>query len=318
MINIIYKSFQDLNSKVQKRITDIQDNHMVINGQTYTLDGENISDKYKPKLDIKYTDDQINNFKSNHEMAEFQKENGGFVFLFYQVNKSMSKYTNNLTKADVTRLLYLTTYTAWETNKIQYDNGRDITDKDLTKLLRLQPRQYNDYIKRLIENNIITIDSNNNKYISEYICKNGSLNKKQLHKQDIQYTRLFKDTVRSLYESSTVREFGRLSTIYMILPYINLYTNVISHNPYENNEDKIIPMSIVELASKLGYTNYTKLKNAMYKTKFEDEYSFAFITMVNDRRKTKILVNPKIMFAGTYDMLKLLLIIFKDFNSNNK
>lgn len=318
MINIIYKNFTELNSKVQKRIADIQDNHMVIDGKTYTLDGENISDKYKHRLDIKYSDSQIEIFKSNHEMSEFQKEHGGFVFLFYQVNKSMSMYTNNLTKPDVTRLLYLTTYAAWETNKIQYDNGREISDKDLSMLLRLQPRQYNEYIKRLINNNILTIDIDNNKYISEHICKSGSLNKKQLLKQNIQYTRLFKDTVRNLYENASVREFSRLSTIYMILPYINLYTNVISHNPHESNEDKIIPMSIVELADKLGYTNYTKLKNAMYKTMFEDEYSFAFISMVNDRRKMKILVNPKIMYAGTNDMLKLLLIIFREFNNNNK
>jgi len=315
MINII---FSNLNSKTQNKIITLKNNHTVIDGRIYDLEGEYIGDKYTPELRPNYSEEQIKNFNSKHEMIEFEKENGGFVFLFYQVNKSMTNYTNNLTKPDITRLLYLTTYIAYDTNKIQYDNGRNISDKSLAKMLRLQTRQYNTYIKKLIDNDILNIDIDGNKYISNHICKNGSLNKKQLRKHDIKYTRLFRNTVRKLYDSSSTREFTRLSTIYMILPYINLYTNIISHNPNEMDEDKVIPMTIMELSNKLGYKDCTKLKSAMYKTIFEDEYSFAFISLVKDRRKMKILVNPKLMFAGSPEMLKVLLLIFKDFNNANK
>ena len=315
MINI---NFSNLNSRTHNKIAKLRDNHTVINGRMYDLEGEYIGDRYSHELKVNYSDEQIEGFKSKHEMITFEKEHGGFVFLFYQVNKSMTAYTNNLTKPDITRLLQLTTYVAYDTNKIQYDNGRSISDKDLATMLRLKPRQYNTYIKKLIDNNILTIDIDGNKYISNHICKNGSLDKKQLHKHDIKYTRLFRNTVRKLYDSSTVREFSRISTIYMILPYINLYTNIISHNPNEIDEDKVIPMSMMELANKLGYSDCTKLKSAMYKTIFEDEYSFAFVSLVNDRRKMKIFVNPKLMFAGSPEMLKVLLIIFREFNKSNK
>lgn len=312
MINIRNK-FIDLNSKIQKQIARTQDNYMVIDGKTYTLDGENISEKYQHRLDVKYSDSQIKNFQSHHELTDFEKENGGFVFLFYQINKSMTEYTNNLTKPDIARLLYLTTYTSFNNNKIQYDNGRVISEKDLSKLLRLQPRQYKEYIKKLVDNNILFIDEDNNKYISEHICKNGSINKKQLFKQDIQYTRLFRDTVRRLYDSATVRELSRLSTIYMILPYINLYTNIVSYNPNERDHDKVIPMTLIDLASKLGYTDYNKLKTTMYKTVLDDQYVFGFFLFENDRRTMRVIVNPRIVYASNANNLTTICALF---NSN--
>jgi len=314
MINIFNK-FSDLPIKVQKQVANTQDNYMVVNGKVYNLDGENINDKFHHRLDVKFTEKQAKNYTSFHSLTQFEKENGGFVFLFYQVNQSMTNYTNNLTKPDITRLLYLTTYAAWDTNKIQYDNGRDISDKDLAKLLRLKTRQYNDYIKRLIDNEILIIDRENNKYISDNICKNGSLNKRQLHSQDIQYTRLFKDTVRKLYDSATIREFSRLSTIYMILPYINLYTNIVSYNPNESDYNKVKPMTMIDLSTTLGYADYNKLKNTMYKTMLDDQYVFGFFLFENDRRTMRIVVNPRVVYASNANNLDAISVLF---NSNNK
>ena len=301
-----------LHPKVQFKVANYRENHIVQNGKVYSLEGEDISHLFDPDLKVKYSEHQKEKFESLNDMHGYQKENGGFVFLFYQINKSMQQYTNNLTKSDITRLLYLTTYISFESNQIKYDNGRLISDDDMMKLLRLKKRQYNEYISKLVDNNILYIDANNNKYINDNICWSGNINTKQLKSRDINYTRLFKKTVRQLYDNATVREFPRLSIIYMILPYVNLYTNIVCHNPDEIDPSLIKPLTLSELAAKLNYAKYDKLKDAMYKTIIDNQYVFGFFNFDKDKRTNKIVINPKVLFAGNYDNLKALTALFSN------
>lgn len=291
--------FRNLNKKTKKKVIHQMNNFIVQNGEVYTYDGENISDKYNLQINPIYiSDKQIKEYKSIEKLGEHERENGGFIFLFYQTLNNINELVPNLNKPEIARLMFLTSYVSFENNQILYDNGRNISDTELCKMLKLQKRQYIQYIKKLIDNNLLYIDEQGNRFISHSICKYGEINTKQLRKENISYIRLFKSTIRKIFNDTSSRELGRLSIIYMVLPYLNLTTNIISHNPDETEVAKIKPMTLMELANVLGYGNYSKLKSALNNVKIKDSYVFGFFQFENDKRTMKIVVNPNVVFAG--------------------
>ncbi len=96
----------------------------------------------------------------------------------------------------------------------------------------------------------------------------------------------------------------------MVLPYLNLTTNIISHNPDEIVIDKIKPMTLMELSNVLGYSDYTKLKKSLYSIKIDNSYVFGFVFHENDKRTMKIVVNPRVVFAGNCEQLGAIKVLF--------
>lgn len=236
--------------------------------------------------------------------------------MFYKSLQNFNEIIPDLTKTDIARLLFLSTYISFEDNKIQYDNGTEITDKGLIELLRLNRNSYKKFIAKLIDNRILYINEIGERFLSHEFCKYGFIDVKKLKKQQIGYIRLFRGTVRELFRNTPIRELGRLATIYMILPYLNLATNIVSNNPEEVDIDKVEPMTLIELSTLLGYTDYTKFRQSLYHIKIRDDVAFGFFMTENDKRTMKLVVNPKVVFAGNAEQLKAIEALFN--NGNNK
>lgn len=300
-----------LNEKVQNKVNYLRGNYVVKENNVYTLDGEYIGDKFKHDLDIKYTDKQKEFFKSKAVLSEHEKENGGFVFLFYKTLQNINEYLPNLNKSDLARLLYLTTYVSYEDNKITYDNGRKIDDNDLMIMLKYSSKKrYKEFINKLINNNYISCQEENY-FISESICKFGKLDK-SIKTSDINYIRLFRTVVRELFENCNTRQIGRLSLIYNVLPYVSLEYNIVCHNPLEKESKLIQPMPICELGKLLGYSDEQKFRQSMYDCKINDVSVFGFLLMDNDRRSLRTIVNPRVICAGDYYTLNAIKVLFND------
>lgn len=310
------ENFLDYNEKVKKKVIDQRSNFIVKDDKIYTHDGEDISHLYNLSLNPSYiSEKQLKSYESKQLLGEHEKENGGFVFMFYRMMQNMNEIFPELTKPDISRLLFLSTYVSYEENKIQYDNGRAITDKDLIELLRLNRNSYRVFIKKLVDNKILYINDNKEKILSLSFCRYGSININFLKNNDIGYIRLFKGTVRDLFNSTPTREIGRLSIIYMILPYLNLATNIVSYNPEEEDVDKVNPMPLIELSNTLQYKDYSKFKQSLYHVKIRGEIAFAFVLKDNDKRSMQMIVNPSITFAGDAEQLKVLRLFFKNFSN---
>lgn len=306
-----YKKLEQLHSKTKSKMAMYNDNHYTIDGKTYTLDGENIDHLYQSNLKAKFKPSQIEGYQSLETLGEHEKDNGGFVFVFYQISTITQDLFPNLNKQDIARLLYLITYINYNDGRIVYDNGRVIDDKTLSKMLKLQPRQYKTYIKKLKDNNLLHIDNDNEKYITDVIAKRGSINTKLLSKNNISYIRMFRDTVRELFDNASNRDIGRLSVIYSILPYLNLSTNIVCHNPYETDKDKINSMTIAELTERLGYKDANKFRQTLYSLKIDNQNVFGFFLQDGDKRAMKIVVNPRVVCACNAEQLAAIMVLFK-------
>lgn len=304
-------SFLNYNDKIKKKIIKQSSNAIIKNDKIYTLDGEDVSHLYNFSLGVKTSEKKLENYKSKKVLEEHEKENGGFIFMFYRMLESMSVSVPKLTKSDIARLILLSTYISYEDNKIQYDNGQQIDDNQLAKLLRMEKRYCKKYIKKLEDSDIITIDEDGNRFLNKLFCKYGKIDIKSLHRHNISYVRLFKKTVRDLFNKTPIRELGRLSIIYMILPYLNLATNIVSTNPEEKDVDKVAPMTIGSLAEHLGYKDVTKFRQSLYNIKISESVAFGFFLLSDDRRSMNIVVNPDVVFAGNAEQLKVIKVLFK-------
>lgn len=307
------EKIEQLNKKVKKKVIEQQDNYMMVKGKPYTLDGESLEGIYIKPIEPKYIpESQLKAYESKMVLGEHEKENGGFIFMFYKTLQNFNELIPGLNKPDIARLLFLSTYVSFEDNKIQFDNGKEISNNDMIELLKLNKGSYSKFIKKLIDNNILLVDENKNKYLSHSFCKYGSIDVKKMKEHEIGYIRLFRGTVRNMFNKTPTRELGRLATIYMILPYINLAHNVVSYNPEEEDIEKVVPMPLVELTNMLEYTDHSKFRQSLYNIKIRGNSAFAFILTDNDKRAMKMIVNPDIVFAGNAEQLKVLKLFFRN------
>lgn len=296
------KNINNLTRKEREEVIRLSMNHTTINGKTYDNEtGEYIGNRFQSEwlTPIKKISKNINPLytKENKNAIEIHCEaNGGFVFALFKSSLDILERFPLLSKQDVARLIYIATYTHYHTGRLQKGDGTVITTDTFYTLVRLEKRRGSDYLKRLIESKVVTVSQYNEIMMSKEYFIRGTT--KDVEDKSINYTRLFKKTVRDLFKNASTREISHLSTIYTTLPYINLYHNVISYNPHENDVRMVRAMDTKVLADKLGYKSYNKMTAMLNKLTINNKKVFNYYTDIDDKRKKNVVVNPDVVYGG--------------------
>jgi hypothetical protein len=120
----------------------------------------------------------------------------------------------------------------------------------------------------------------------------------------MQRIRIYRQTVRQLYEEyGRGRDVKQLAIVFAVIPFLHYNVNILCYNPQEYYVDNIQPMTVDKLAALLGYAQTSKLKAAMNGIKLGDKPVFVFVEDVHDKRKRRIIVNPRVVFAGNHEGL---------------
>ncbi|MBU5265728.1 hypothetical protein [Virgibacillus proomii] len=303
------QAYKELNPKTRKQVVEMTQNFIMQDGVAIDLEtGEVITDKL-------YIEPKINGevFKGKQtvdNLAKHQTVHGGFVFAFFEAYRSMHERFPFLSKSDLARLMFVGTYISWETNHLVYDNGRPINKKNLGELLGMSRNAYATFYRSLTKNGILS-EAETGLIVDSSLFFRGDLSNAPEQTKNLQYTRMFRKTIRDLYNMFNGRSIKKLSVIYEILPYVNFNYNIICHNPSEVQQDKITPMTIKELAQKLGYADYRKLMRALRDIKIDDISVFGFFSVERDSRKKKVVVNPAVVYAGNGKHLEAIKILFR-------
>ena len=98
-----------------------------------------------------------------------------------------------------------------------------------------------------------------------------------------------------------------------MLPYINLEFNVLCKNPLETDLERIEPLSLKEFCAEIGYdtSQINRLLNIYRKLTFDvkgkQENFCAFVFDGINRNKSKIFINPNVLYNGSnYRRVKIL------------
>ncbi|WP_424237226.1 hypothetical protein [Bhargavaea ginsengi] len=296
----------DINPNVVKRYNER--NVGRYDGKYYDLDtGECLPDNYK--LTVEPTPEQKRRLTAYNDLAKHEIENGGFIFAFFTRNKTaLAELFPELTETERARVVLMARFIAYETGRLQHDNGNIIRKKNLVKILNMSDKRFGEFFRKITSLEIITENTETGElFMNQSVFYRGDL-KAYPYKldKDTRHARVFRQTYQDLYEKFQGRQLSKLHLIYDILPYLNLKTNILCHNPEESDTDLLRLMSVDELAEKLGYADHRKLKRAMNDVKVSGEPVFNFMENPYNRRQKRCRVNPRVIYAGGADALKLI------------
>lgn len=247
----------------------------------------------------KMPEQQVHGKKALDELRMHSDENGGFVFALFNGCMTMAERFPSLNQSDLARLMFIGTHTNYD-GRLQYDNGRPIDRKALWSLLNMSRARFSEFYGKLLAEGIVNDDNEHGDvYVNPSIFYRGSLDEAEYKLAGYRHTRLFRKTVRGLYERYNGRAIKQLAIVFAVLPFINFAFNVVCFNPEEHNEDRVSPMDLDRLAALLNYKDTQRLRTALGSLKLDGKSVFLLIPDGNDRRKRRIIVNPRVVFAGT-------------------
>lgn len=253
------------------------------------------------------TPKQLKFLKDMQDLSLYGNELGGYVHMFYVKNELLFNHLN-IDRASISRLIYLSTYIDYNDRQenllVKYGQNKKVepmTRKYIQKILRLSDTTFKSFISNMKKNNLI-YELNNKFYISnEYFSKGKcDFNNKE-------YTRIFINTTRFLYENVSIRQHKQLSYVFQLIPMIHYETNTIAFNPDEIDNNKILKMGLKDICEFLGvYTDNStmyKLENELYKLKVDVygvKYYFFKRVILKDGDGTKdyFIVNPQVIWGG--------------------
>ncbi|KMT21507.1 hypothetical protein [Clostridium cylindrosporum] len=253
----------------------------------------------------------------NEKFKDFNNEYlGNFVFFIY---KNMDLLSEILTDVELVRYIYLGTYVKYD-GILKLDNNKTIIDKkQMRKLLQIADNKvFNKYYKKLVERDLITETNEGIMINFAYFYRGSESEYKKftgaVEGFDDDFTRLYINTTRELYESTDNRKKKNLNIIYKLLPYVNSKFNILCKNPNELDKDEIDPITVGDVMDLLGYdkTNVTRFKKDFYSIKTSAGYIFKSVEGHEGYLGSMVIVNPRLYYKGdNIEEVNVLLALFK-------
>ena len=205
----------------------------------------------------------------------------------------------NLSKPSVARLFYISTFVEYDGNRLTDDGGYTFFNKRRLKgKLNLTDRSFTGFWNEMVENNILTEDKDKRVVINSSLFKKGNIDKRC--KSD--FTRLYCQCVRRIYESTNdIRDHSRLSYIFKVIPYVNRKTNIVCYNPEEQDNQKIVPMTIGDFCDVVGYSkaNAARLFNELSSFSVKGKHLMCYVGIGKFNISSMfIIINPEIYYGG--------------------
>ncbi|WP_244933650.1 hypothetical protein [Neobacillus mesonae] len=300
-------AWQRLTPKQKRGLLALKDNATIIDGRIYDKSGNDQT--HRAELVVNTTESQREALQAIDDLTEHEIENGHFVFAFFESCKTMGDQYPSLTQPDLARLMFVGTYTGYRSGRLQHDNGRIIDKKALESMVGISRNKFREFYRKLIDEDILR-EVNGELFVNPSVFYRGPVSEIQYEIDEYRHTRLFRKTVRELYAKYTGRATTQLAIIYTVLPFLNFDTNVVCFNPQEHNEDEIKPMNLENLAALLGYKDTHKLKRALDSVKIDGQPVFWLPHNVHDKRQRRIIVNPRVVFAGKAESLRAIKVLF--------
>lgn len=251
------------------------------------------------------SDRQVEFLRQNEDLKKLNSELGGFVTMCYVKNELLFNELN-LVQANISRLIYLSTYLEYNDKEdgllvyVSRNNKKlPMNRKSMRSKLRLSENAFKRFLYDVKEYNLI-FEVDNKLYLNPEYFTRGTCNYNSK-----EYTRLYIEPIRSLFENSTVTSHKQLANIFRLIPMMHYDLNVICYNPNETNTKKIKDISLIDICRMLGIdeTNRSKFKREMLKfyVTLEGEKFYLFKHVVVEGledKKDYFVINPYVIYKG--------------------
>lgn len=283
-----------------------QEDHEVISKSTGEILTKEYEEKHKREYErrkktAEYFSEQDAKRAAHKDslLAEHTKALDGFIWTNFTPLKTFKEKYEGLKESHYARLMYMSTFLIHDSEQIKTDNARPIKKKEIAGLIAASDRATRDFIRDVKKYGLLSIDDDNNVYLHELFTKG-----RMKPGRGYTHTRMFRRTIRQLYEMVDGRGAKKLGVIFNVIPFIDFRINILCHNADEMVKDssELVIMTLEELADKLGYADSRRLKDTLYSFKIDGNRLIHITKDQND--KSIIMVNPKFVYAGDYEDFK--------------
>jgi hypothetical protein len=231
-------------------------------------------------------------------MKDWNNELGGFVFVLFKYCDEIFKDTPDLTPDDITKLFYLATFVDYEGYLVYNDSY--LKRKDMNNLLEINRNNFDTFFNKMKKLKIFILDENKCIKINKGFFYKGEL--KKTIQQNYDYTRVYINTVRYLFEHVPKANHKQLGTYFKLIPYIHRQQNTLCWNP-ECDVSEINLMHVRDLQDILGYhrNSVRGFINSLLSIRLDNnEAILGFFRTEYDEGKSYIIVNPKVFYGGNF------------------
>lgn len=203
---------------------------------------------------------------------------------------------NSVPPATMARLVYLATFLDYEGN-LKMNLHKKMKRSDLETVLRLKKSETYNFWNEVKNTYVFENEHGFLCMCSDFSCK-GKLPYKG------RYQQVFVNSVQELYCKTSATQHKYLGYVFQMLPFVNVEYNILCSNPIEEELDLIEPITIDGFCSAIGYSKdqRTRLMRVYSNITFcidgTQEQFCAFVTQGADIGRTKIFVNPHILYHG--------------------
>lgn len=232
--------------------------------------------------------------KKKHLIRTYNADISHFIFFVYQY----CRLNDKLDQKDMTRLIMTASYVNYK-GYLMSDNSKAITKNQLMKILKLSKKYFYEFWNKIEELKIVS-EENGKIYLRKSLFFKGVVKENQKYIQGKKLTRLYIDNIRYLYNNIAISQHKQLGIIFMLIPYINHYHNILCMNPNESIIDDVEVMTLKKLAEILGYNaSYIRqLKKELLKIKLEDGSKLiTFVEKEIGEEKKQIIINPEVIYG---------------------
>lgn len=222
-----------------------------------------------------------------------QEEYGNFIHTRYHALLEKINYDT----ATAFRFIYLCTFMEYDTGYIIWKKHR-IKSSSLIDLFNVSKNTMTKIRKALYDNELIRTDDEGFVAVNTEYSYRGDINQNKSFKK--QCTRIFNNSIQELYEKSgDSKEHKMIGKFILLLPYINVWHNIICLNPKEKDIGKLILPNSSQLDKifNISSRNSNRTLNELFEITVGGEKA---MLMVTDKRSVKMyVVNPRIYYGGT-------------------
>lgn len=249
----------------------------------------------------------------NKERREQQKQqelkknlyrNNNPKFTFIQAEH----HYKDIKPENVGRLMFLSTYLGYDSNILSMTQKTKLKKGDLSNLMNLPNTTFSRFWNDV-----------NGKYLIEnkdgYICITDEFFiRGRLTKTHTEWQKLYIGAMRNLYHMLPTSGHRYVGFLFQMLPFVNTEYNILCHNPYETDIEKIDPLTLNEFCIACGYK--TPEQRARLVKKYahiqldidgHKELFCSFVSNLVNIGDSKIYINPNVLYKGSkWDEVKIL------------
>ena len=287
--------------------------HTVINEETGEIT-QFLVDPRKKQVGLvdstkrRLSSEQISYLEDFQELKDYSKSNGGHIHMCYVKNELLFNKLN-IDRANISRLIYLATYIDYNdrqgnllVNSSHNNQSKEhMSRADIKRVLGLGDTAFKSFLSDMKSNDLI-YEADKKFYINPSFFEKGK-NKFQ----NKEYTRIYIDTTRFLYENTTSRQHKQLSYAFQLIPLVHYETNTICYNPSEVDKMKLEYMGLKSICEFLQIStekkSMNKFENDLYKlqVKVGDTMYYMFKRVIVKGGNGKFdyfVINPAVIWKG--------------------